>query len=600
MTAENADHATQVTHRYRVRVLPQLHVLDITLTLVARPEQEKVRLALPTWVPGAYAFMRYGRDLSLPEVVLRDGGEKLQVRRDGWQGFVVDGVRGPIDIQYRVHAYDPAWGELTGFVGDNQAIVLGPRYLFSPDAPGQVEVQFETPAGWPLHVAGLASGSGQGPWTFQSLPALFDTPVVLGAFERVTVPVEGVPFHFVFMDRAPGFDRQVQGLVDDFVRVAQACHAVFGSFPFAHYTFVCTFNPESHWGLEHRASTMVSLGQHALIDANVRRSAIRLAAHELFHAWNVCRLQPAPLGQVDVVNGSFPDALWVSEGFTRYYEFLLATRTRGIPPDVFFSNVVNFYRHLEAMPAYARVTPKDASLSTFLNHHKYPGSINNAIDYYDHGMLVAFDLEVALRTSREPSTLDQTFRAFFDAYAGKGHGFSTADFRDFLAERHGEDIARIVDDEVETAGGLRVPESLEALGFELEREPVHFLGLVLEENTGPELVNVLDTSPAGMAGLAAGDVLLEVNEFPFELRVLRYFVDHESEVRLTVRRGALRRTYSVPVARRERISGLVWRGRPEQLERVRNWLTLPELAWTVGERLPLGAFDNFHGIQSIL
>ena len=57
------------------------------------------------------------------------------------------------------------------------------------------------------------------------------------------------------------------------------------------------------------------------------------------------------------------EGLWLAEGFTRYYEFLICTRTGIYSPQQFFSTVVNYYRHLEVLPAYYRVSAVDSSLA---------------------------------------------------------------------------------------------------------------------------------------------------------------------------------------------------------------------------------------------
>jgi len=59
----------------------------------------------------------------------------------------------------------------------------------------------------------------------------------------------------------------------------------------------------------------------------------------------------------------------------------------------FFSSVINYYRQLCTTPAYERVSAIDSSLATFVNHSKYAGRCNDSIDYYDKGMLIAFDLD---------------------------------------------------------------------------------------------------------------------------------------------------------------------------------------------------------------
>ena len=487
---------------YLVRVEPKSSLLEVELTERGLPKGN-VTFELPTWVPGAYAFMRYARNLH--EVKARDArtGRALAVRRAGWSGFEVLEAEGEVTLTYRVHAYDPAWGELVGLLSHEQGVILGTHFLYAQGRKGERTVRYVLPEGWALHHPAGATLVGPNAFRYPSYHALLDTPVVLGRHERLTRTWQGTPFHFVFLDRAVGFEREVEPFVDELMKVVEACHELFGSFPFEHYTFVFTFHPQAGWGLEHASSTMIALGDQALIDPEERARGIRVSAHELFHAWNVCRLRPAPFLNMEHARGSFTEGLWIAEGFTRYYEFLLSVRARSITPEAFFSNVVNYYRHLVAMPAYRRTSAVDSSLATFLNHNRYPGSINNSIDYYDKGMLIAFDLDAELRALDKPSSLDREFRAFYEAFVGKGDGFTQDDVRRFFGAK-GERIAQLISREVEGEAGLSTPEQLERLGFVVERETVRYLGLVLEKNQGPAIANVLDDSPAGTSGLAAG------------------------------------------------------------------------------------------------
>lgn len=582
---------------YKVRVLPARHELEVELTLEGSAAHGAVKLQVATWVPGAYGFMKYGRDLFELKAFDARTGAPLALSREGWQGFRVDGGAGAVRVTYRASAYDPAWGELCGLVDHENAVLLGTRYLHVPAHAGPCRVTYEFPAGWRVHHPAGPKALDDGTWEYPSFAVLLDTPVVAGAFDVITRKSHGVDFHHVFLDRAVGYEREAEKFVDALMKIADACHAMFGSFPFEHYTYVFTFHPSAHWGLEHISSTMIGLAPESFVDPEERARGARVCAHELFHAWNVCRLKPAPFMAMDHAGGSFTEGLWVAEGFTRYYEFLLCVRAGVLTPEEFFGNVVNYYRHLAAMPAYERVTAVDSSLATFLNHNKYPGSINNTIDYYDKGMLIAFDLDAALRLAG--GSLDEAFRGFYEAHAGKDAGFTTAQVRAFFdAKLPG--LADQLHREAEGPAGLSVPQQLERLGFSGEPETVRYLGLVLKGNTGPEIANVLDTGPAGQTGLAAEDELVAVNGFPFSLKALKWCIANEPKVRLEVTRGHRRLVFEVAPAERTQIGSLVWRGTEAQAQRIRGWLGREDFTPASGQKLSLKSFENFHGIQAVI
>ncbi len=586
---------------YRIEILPQAHELAIELRLsgLAGP----VILEVPTWVPGAYGFMKYGRDVF--SVRARDAATNapLVVTRQGWQGYQVESNGADILINYRAFAHDTAWGELAGILDHEQAVLLGTRQLFAPAHIGPVTVDYLLPAGWAMHHPAGATALPTAPgaalpshrYQYPNDSALLDTPVTMGRFELRTRTSHGTPFHFVFLDRTVGFETELDSFLDGVMAVSEQARHVFGSYPFESYTFIFTFNPKATWGLEHVNATQIALDHDTLIDPKSRFDGIRVCAHELFHAWNVCRLKPAPLGAPDHAHGSFPDALWISEGFTRYYEFVLSSRASESSASCFFSNVVNYLRHLTALPAYQRVSAVDSSLTTFLNHNRYPGSVNNTVDYYDLGMLIAFDLDASLRLAG--STLDAEFSEFYRSHVGRDKGFTSAQFRHFIAARWPA-LDALCAREIESAGRLSTETLLETLGFQVQHETRRVLGMVLQDDKGPIVANVLDSGRASAAGVAPGDEIVRAGGHPFQLNALKWLTQSGRPVELEILRGHRRFTFAIESTEQRYLSALIWRGTAEQSARLTHWLGKFELA--AGSSVPLTDYNNFHGVQTVI
>ena len=583
---------------YHVRVLPERHEIEVAITIPGSVARGQVRLQSPTWVPGDYIFAAYARDI-FGVRARTDHGEELAVRRDGWQGFVVEGVTGAVHVEYT--AYCASWesSEACGILCDCVGVLTGARYLQVPDEDGPVTVSYELPDGWRLHHPSGARELGKDTWEYPSYEILLDTPVAIGDFTLITRVVRGTPFYHLHLDRALGFDSGIEHFVDEVDAVASHFHDMFGSFPFDSYTFVCASNSNVDWGLEHLTSTMVGLEPGMFTDPDVHKTAVRVCAHELFHAWNVRRLRPAPLERLDFAGGSFSEGLWVAEGFTRYYEFLSCTQTGVYSPQQFLSAVVNYYRHLVALPAYERVSAVDASLATFLNHDQgFSGHVNNTIDYYDKGMVIAFCLDAGLRIESPGGSLDRAFASFYDSFVGRGLGYTPADIRDFFEDLRPGLGARVYR-EATAPGGLALCERLAELGFAVEVESVGYLGLVLDGDVGPAIRDVLDTSPAGHSGIAPGDVITQLDGHPFDLDVLKWAIANRDAVTLAVLRGSESRVYEVPTGTRSQIARVRWVGTEEHARRIATWVNQdfdpPQRA-----EIPLDFYENFHGIQTVI
>jgi predicted metalloprotease with PDZ domain len=585
---------------YHVTVRPDRYELAVRMTVPAGAGGEPLRVGSPTWVPGDYSFAAYGRDVF--EVTAADPvtGAPLPVHRDGWQGYRVPAGSGAV-ISYRAVCSSWDFSEACGVLGDRAGVLTGARYLAVAGYRGPCRVTYELPPGWAVHHPSGAEPVAPFTWLYPSYEILLDTPVSLGEFGLVTVDVRGTPFHHVFLDTAAGSSSPavVSGFIDQVSAVCERYHRMFGSFPFTDYTFVYAFNPRADWGLEHLTSTMIGLGPDVFADPDQHALGVRACAHEFFHAWNVRRLRPAPLGDLDLIGGSFTEGLWLAEGFTRYYEFLTCTRTGVYTAGQFLSCVVNYYRHLAVLPAYHRVSAVDSSLASYLNHDdKYPGRVNDCIDYYDKGMVIAFGLDATLRLEIPGGGLDESFAAFYQRYAGHGAGYTMAQVRDHFDEVRPGLGTRLLREVTEVAG-LTLAEQLGRLGFLVEDETVRYLGLVLTAGTGPGIYGVLDTSPAGRSGIAAEDVLTAVDGLAFDLRSLTWAIAHQDVVTLTVRRGNAVRGHVVPVGDRSQIGRLSWAGSAGQAARIAAWLE-QDFQPQPGEPLPLDFYENFHGVETVI
>jgi predicted metalloprotease with PDZ domain len=583
----------------RVEVVPARHELRVTMTITDPAAEGVLHVESPTWVPGDYSFQTFGRDVFDVEALDAGTGVQLQVRRSGWQGYDIEGASGSVVIRYTVYCSSWDRSEACGILGDTSGVLTGARYLRVPAYAGAYDVNYELPPAWAIHHPSGAVQLADSTWRYPSYEILLDTPVCIGAFDLVGREVSGTAFHYVFLDRAIGSEPQVEAFVERVDATVQTFYDMFGSFPFADYTFVCSLNPNAEWGLEHLTSTMVGLGPDLFSNPDQHAVGVRVCAHEFFHAWNVRRLRPAPLNDLDFERGSFTDGLWVAEGFTRYYEFLSCTRAGVYSPEQFLSAVVNYYRHLVALPAYRRVSPIDSSLATFLNHDdKYPGRVNDAIDYYDAGMVIAFGIDATLRSQTPDASLDSAFSAFYHRFVGRRPGYTPEDLRDFLEGVH-VGVGEQAYCEASKAGALSLVDHLHMLGFDVGFETVPYIGLVLLNDAGPAIYGVLDTSPAADSGIAPEDVITSVNGYRFELNGLLWAIAHESVVRIDVVRGNQSRSYEIQVGHRDQIGRLSWAGNDQQAKRIAAW-TRQEFAPAKGVQMSLEFYENFHGVETVI
>jgi predicted metalloprotease with PDZ domain len=318
----------------------------------------------------------------------------------------------------------------------------------------------------------------------------------------------------------------------------------------------------------------------------------------------VRRLRPSPLNklQTHLSSGCFTDGLWLAEGFTRYYEFLLCTRIGTYSPDQFFSNVVGYWRHLTEQPAFKRVSATDSSLAAYLNHKKYPGRINTSIDYYDKGMLIAFQIDARLRLENGNYSLDRVLAEFYNLKVTqhrKPAGYTTAEFIKFLGDVH-SGMDELAEKLIEHSGADETASVMNELGFEIKCKPTFRLGLAFKDGNLSVVSDVLDDGPAAECGISPGDIINRINGFQFTPAALRWAAAQSLPVGVEVFRGHRALSFLVKPVEILQINTMAWKGGRSDAKRIAKWLHRKEFAPQRHREFALDFYENFHGIDSIL
>lgn len=598
---------------YTVDIHPNKLEMTVSMEIPAElvsSDKKEVLLELPRWVPGDYDFEPYGRDIF--SVKAQNAlGKNLSVKREGFNGYLVEADGEALIVTYEASCYEPNLGDAMGLIDSDYAVLMGTRYLFLTDYFGPCSTTYSTGnANWKIHHPSGSESVGHNKWIYPSFEILLDTPVTLGKFSLFKKEIRETPFYFVFVDQGIGFEATVDKFINQVCVASEKIHDVFGLFPFSDYTFILSLNPQADWGLEHLTSNMSGLGPEVFVDDDLYATGIRVCVHELFHAWNVRRLRPAPLGQLShqLCCGSFTEGLWMAEGFTRYYEFLISVRAKAYSPAQFFSAIAGYYRHLTQQPAYSKVSVTDSSLATYMNHAKYPGRVNNSIDYYDKGMLIAFGLDARFRThnpSKGITSLDHAFRAFYLEFFEDGDqvpsdyvGYTTTEVIQFF-EKVQQGLGGILDKQLNEPKQLDTEDQFKAIGFDVTYENTHYLGLFFMNGGSPTIYGVGDTSPTSEVGIAPLDIIQTVNDYAFSLKGLEWAASQSTPVDLEVLRGHRRLKFTIQPQPFRKMKTLTWQGTEAQANVISNWLEC-NFNPKQGEVFALDFYDNFHGDESMI
>jgi hypothetical protein len=124
------------------------------------------------------------------------------------------------------------------------------------------------------------------------------------------------------------------------------------------------------------------------------------------------------------------------------------------------------------------------------------------------------------------------------------------------------------------------------------------LGIFFTDDSNT-ISGTLDEAPAGMCGLAKGDVIETINGYPCTRGSLIWAAAQGTFVTLRVLRGHERLDFTFEPTTREAVSGMTWSGDALQRSLISNWFGQP-FESVDGQAIALDFYKNFHGIDTLV
>lgn len=396
---------------------PEKHCFQVSMRLPPMPK-DSFDLFLPRWTPGYYQLLDFARQLSAFHI---SNGHWTRPDSSRWRIYARRGTA--ITVTYVVKAEKRFVAN--PYLGPDHAYILpGGVYLYPGgmlDHPAVIHL-LSNP-GW-TSATGLSKDGTD--FYAHDFDELYDEPILVGPLE--TLPpftVKGVRHTFTGIDLGD-FDKAA--FITDLQKIVKAGSDLIGDIPYDHYVFLAIGNGRG--GIEHANSCSLSFSGSDLHTEKGRQKMLSFIAHEYFHGYNVKRIRPVELGPFDYQRENRTDLLWVSEGFTVYYEYLLLKRGGITNADDFLHALENNIAAYENTTGHLYQSLTEASYETW-SDGPFGGSLEKTISYYDKGPVVGMLLDLAIRhQTHNASSLDDVMvRLYREYYQQKRRGFSDAEFR---------------------------------------------------------------------------------------------------------------------------------------------------------------------------
>ena len=485
---------------------------------------ENIRLQLPAWRAGRYQIANYAQNLR-GFTASNSKGEPVpftKTTKDRWELIAPDDTLIHITYEYWAGKMDAG----SAWVDDQQVYVNLVNCCFEllgrSTEPIAVQLNLED---YP-HRAVTLTQTEASTWIAENYQILADATVL--AAKKVgqdTYAIGNTRFHTWFHGEIH-FDRS--RFIDQFQAFSGRMIADFGSFPEEEYHFIFQLLPYPHYhGVEHRRGTVITFGPaSSLAEEEAQEELLGISCHELYHAWNVCRIRPKEFLPYDFSKETYTQAGLVLEGVTTYFGdlYLLKSGVYDLP---------TYLRHLEKIVqreavhyGWKNTSIQESSIDLWLDGY-VAGIPNRKVNIYSRGALLSLCLDVILL--QEGSSLAQVMKGMWENFGLSFKGYEVQDFEKLVAASvsNPEKITHFFDAFVRGKEDLYpvLVDCFSALGIEIkkrfsENTLLHLAGIQLN---GDQVIQQIHPDSKAYQYLMVHDQLLNLNsETPiWEAEVLR-------------------------------------------------------------------------------
>lgn len=473
--------------------------------------------------PGRYALHEFAKNVYGFEA--RDSkGNALKVNRPNPYAWEVSGHDGTINIKYILFA-NRGGGTYSQVDETHAHLNIPATFMFSPElSERKIEVTFNVREDLEWKVATqLPLVSGTTYWA-PNLYYFMDSPTEISNYMLRSFTVDGKTINLVLHHN--GTEEEADTYFEKVKKVVLAEKEVYGELPefdYGSYTFLACYVPNASGdGMEHRNSTVLT-STRSLANGGMERN-IGTVSHEFFHAWNVERIRPKTLEPFDFEAANMSGALWFAEGFTSYYTGLILCRAGLTSPKEYIEGLAGTFNYVWNSPARQFFNPIEMSYQApFVDAATSVDPVNRDnmfISYYSYGSVLGLALDLSLR--EKGLNLDDFMKLVWKKYGKTEIPYTIQNLHDTLGEYTGKEFGdHFFNNYIYKSDMPDYKTLMESVGVvleQLEQKPYFgaHVSMSADKSGYTILRNTKIGSPAYLAGLDNGDVILSINDKPFE------------------------------------------------------------------------------------
>jgi predicted metalloprotease with PDZ domain len=445
---------------------PESHYLEVVLDF-ENLSSNKTNLILPVWTPGYYLILdtpRYIVDFEVSD----SNGNKISWNKKSKNCWVVENEKATkIKVKYRVFANKKSVAE--SYVDSEKAFLM-PNTIFmhvenALDNP--VTLSINPYKKWEKVSTGLKSIHENGlTFSAKNVDAFYDSPIYLGNQKIINFEHEGKSYS---LGIATPQGLNEEKFTSDLKKIMTATTAIMKKVPYDYYSYIMM--EAGGGGLEHWNSQAIFTNGNFDFKSNEKYiDFLNFVTHEYFHLYNVKAIRPIELGPFDYNKENYTSMLWVSEGFTVYYEYIITMKAGLLDGNEALKYITESIKRYENIEGNKHMSLSRSSFDIWLNFFNNESNAKETtISYYNKGPIIGFllDLEIRNNTHNQKS-LDDVMRFLYNEYyEKKGRGFTEAEFWQTSEQIAGKSLAEIKD-YVNTTTEIDYPKYLKYAGLQID------------------------------------------------------------------------------------------------------------------------------------
>lgn len=504
---------------------PASQFLHISLNFSCEATKQ-VALQLPAWRAGRYQLANYAQNLRGLNVHNEEGQPipLKKITKDCWAIEAKESMHITLSYDYWAGKMDAG----SAWVDDQQVYINLVNCCFEIQGKSEeaIEVHLDLP-NYPKQILTLKK-TKTSTWMAENYQVLVDATVLAAKkVEHETYTIGNTRFHTWFHGEVH-FDRN--RFIDQLQAFSNRMIADFGSFPETEYQFIFQLLPYPHYhGVEHRRGTVITFGPaSSLTEEKAMEELLGISCHELYHAWNVCRIRPKEFLPYDFSKETYSQAGLILEGVTTYFGdlYLLKSGVYDLP---------TYLRHLEKIVqreavhyGWKNASIQESSIDLWLDGY-VAGIPDRKVNIYSHGALICLCLDVLLL--QEGRSLAYVMKDMWENFGLPFKGYGPQDFEKLVTSKVSdtEKITHFFNAYVRGKEDLfpTLEECLQALGITIkkivsENTLLHQAGIQLN---GQQVVQQIHPESSAYHYLMCSDQVLSTNQnsetSKWEIEVLR-------------------------------------------------------------------------------